>query len=216
MGTRKTPLINGEYYHIFNRGVDKRSIFSSEEQLNYFFKSISLLNTTAKSKGQSLTRFGLVNEGEKLVVVVAYALLPNHFHLLLKQNADKGIAKFMQKLGTSYTMFFNKQEGRSGALFQGKFKSNHLDGDFALPTLSAYVNLNHKHHKIDANNNLVKSSLSEYLGTDFGNGICDQAEIDNIICESNGLDEYKKYIKQASIAFANNKNIILSPKDFEF
>jgi len=108
-----------------------------------------------------------------LVVVVAYALLPNHFHLLLKQNADKGIAKFMQKLGTSYTMFFNKQEGRSGALFQGKFKSNHLDGDFALPTLSAYVNLNHKHHKIDANNNLVKSSLSEYLGTDFSNGICD-------------------------------------------
>lgn len=160
MGNRKTPLANGEYYHIFNRGVDKRIIFSNAEQLNYFFRSIPLLNTTSQSTGQSLTRSNLVKQDEKLVSIVAYALLPNHFHLLLKQNVDSGIAKFMQKLGTSYTMFFNKQEGRSGALFQGKFKSSHLSGDFVLPTLSAYVNLNYKHHEIDPNKNLVKSSGS--------------------------------------------------------
>jgi hypothetical protein len=147
---------------------------------------------------------------------VAYCLLPNHFHLLLKQNVEQGVSQFMQRLGTSYTMFFNQQEKRSGSLFQGKFKAKHLDGDFALPTLSAYINLNHKHHKIDLNKNLVKTSLFEYLGTTLDDSICEQTEIASIIRESNGINDYKKYIEQASIAFANNKNIILSSKDFEF
>jgi len=122
----------------------------------------------------------------------------------------------MQKLGTSYTMFFNKQEKRSGALFQGKFKANHLSGEFALPVLSAYVNLNFKHHKIDPKNQLVKTSLFEYFNEELGDRICDQAEIESILSESGGLTEYKKMIKNASISFADNKNIFLSSNDFEF
>ncbi|MBT7411530.1 MAG: hypothetical protein HN828_00520 [Candidatus Thioglobus sp.] len=217
MGTRKISLTNGEYYHVFNRGVDKRVIFTKKEYLYYFFRSIALLNTTVQSTGQSLTRKNLVNkESGRLVSVVAYALLPNHFHLLLKQEVDNGIVKFMQKLGTSYTMFFNKQEKRSGALFQGKFKANHLSGEFALPVLSAYVNLNFKHHKIDPKNQLVKTSLFEYFNEELGDRICDQAEIESILSESGGLTEYKKMIKNASISFADNKNIFLSSNDFEF
>ena len=202
---------------MFNRGVDKRVIFTKKEYLYYFFRSIALLNTTVQSTGQSLTRKNLVNkESGRLVSVVAYALLPNHFHLLLKQEVDNGIVKFMQKLGTSYTMFFNKQEKRSGALFQGKFKANHLSGEFALPVLSAYVNLNFKHHKIDPKNQLVKTSLFEYFNEELGDRICDQAEIESILSESGGLTEYKKMIKNASISFADNKNIFLSSNDFEF
>jgi len=202
---------------VFNRGVDKRVIFTKKEYLYYFFRSIALLNTTVQSTGQSLTRKNLVNkESGRLVSVVAYALLPNHFHLLLKQEVDNGIVKFMQKLGTSYTMFFNKQEKRSGALFQGKFKANHLSGEFALPVLSAYVNLNFKHHKIDPKNQLVKTSLFEYFNEELGDRICDQAEIESILSESGGLTEYKKMIKNASISFADNKNIFLSSNDFEF
>jgi len=217
MSFRKVPLTNGEYYHVFNRGVDKRSIFSSKEQLYYFFKSLYLLNTTDQSSGQSLTRKNLVSKDNvKLVSIVAYALLPNHFHLLLKQEVDDGIAKFMQKLGTSYTMFFNKQENRSGALFQGKFKSNHLSGDLALPVVSAYVNLNYKHHKIDTNKQLVKTSLFEYFDEELGDRICDQDEIEAILSESGGLSEYKQMIKKASISFADNKNVLLSAEDFEF
>lgn len=202
---------------MFNRGVDKRVIFTKKEYLYYFFRSIALLNTTVQSTGQSLTRKNLVNkESGRLVSVVAYALLPNHFHLLLKQEVDNGIVKFMQKLGTSYTMFFNKQEKRSGALFQGKFKANHLSGEFALPVLSAYVNLNFKHHKIDPKNQLVKTSLFEYFNEELGDRICDQAEIESILSESGGLTEYKKMIKNASISFADNKNIFLSSNAFEF
>ena len=217
MSFRKVPLTNGEYYHVFNRGVDKRSIFSSKEHLYYFFKSLYLLNTTDQSSGQSLTRKKLVSKDNvKLVSIVAYALLPNHFHLLLKQEVDDGITKFMQKLGTSYTMFFNKQENRSGALFQGKFKSNHLSGDFALPVVSAYVNLNYKHHKIDANKQLVKTSLFEYFNEELGDRICNQDEIEAILSESGGLSEYKQMIKKASISFADNKNVLLCADDFEF
>jgi len=135
---------------------------------------------------------------------------------LLKQEVDDGIAKFMQKLGTSYTMFFNKQENRSGALFQGKFKSNHLSGDLALPVVSAYVNLNYKHHKIDTNKQLVKTSLFEYFDEELGDRICDQDEIEAILSESGGLSEYKQMIKKASISFADNKNVLLSAEDFEF
>ena len=122
----------------------------------------------------------------------------------------------MQKLGTSYTMFFNKQENRSGALFQGKFKANHLSGDFALPVVSAYVNLNYKHHKIDPSKQLVKTSLFEYLDEELGDRICSQTEIDAIIAESGSLSDYKNTIKQASISFADNKGLNLSFSDFEF
>lgn len=221
MGIRNITFTNGEYYHVFNRGVDKRIIFNNSEQQNFFFKRLKLLNTTDSRKyiANKRSRYKeqeIVTDGKELVSIVAYCLLPNHYHLLLKQLADNGISQFMQRLGTSYTMFFNQQEKRSGSLFQGKFKAKYLSGDFALPTLSAYINLNYKHHKIDINKHLVKTSLPEYLDTGFEKGICEQTEINAIIQESDGLDNYKEYIKQASIAFSNNKNIVLSPEDFEF
>lgn len=227
MGIRKIPFVNDEYYHVFNRGVDKRIIFNNKDQQYFFFRRLNDLNSidssiTAKTNRNKvqIRALPVLNTGkdriEKLVRIVAYCLLPNHFHLLLKQVTDNGVSQFMQRLGTSYTVFFNKQEKRTGSLFQGKFKATHLDGDFALPTLSAYVNLNYKHHKIDPKKNLIKTSLFEYFGTNVDKGICSQTEIDNIILESGGLNEYKKYIKQASSAFANNKNITLSSEDFEF
>ena len=113
-------------------------------------------------------------------------------------------------------MYFNQQEKRSGSLFQGKFKATHLSGDFALPTVSAYINLNHKHHRIDPSINLVKSSIFEYLDQELGESICNPVEIQAIIKESDGLIQYKKFIKQASITFADNKGRSLNVDDFEF
>jgi len=221
MGIRNIEFINGEYYHVFNRGVDKRIIFNSKEQQYFFFKRLFLLNTTNTSKliaNQRSRRKDkeIVANGEQLVSVVAYCLLPNHFHLLLKQKVDNGISQFMQRLGTSYTMFFNQQEERSGSLFQGKFKAMHLSGDYALPTVSAYVNLNYKHHQIDVKKNLVKSSVFEYFDTEMGDRICDTTEISNIIAEVGNLSDYKAYIKQASISFSDNKGNTVAMSDFEF
>ena len=221
MSIRNIEFANGEYYHVFNRGVDKRIIFKDKSQQYFFFNRLQLLNTTDNSKYFNNQRNKHKDQdingiGEQLVSIVAYSLLPNHYHLLLKQEVDNGISQFMQRLGTSYTMFFNKQEKRSGGLFQGKFKATHLSGEYALPTVSAYVNLNHMHHRIDPTQNLVKSSIFEYLDQEKGVGICNPSEIQNIITESGGLSDYKAYIKQASIAFADNKNHSLNVDDFEF
>ena len=224
MSIRTIQFTNDEYYHVFNRGVDKRIIFNNQEQQAYFLSRLQLLNSTDSRKyiTNKRSRFknkDILGEGEDLVSIVAYCLLPNHFHLLLKQNVDNGISQFMQRLGTAYTMFFNQQENRSGGLFQGKFKAAHLSGEFALPVLSAYINLNYAHHKIDTNVNLVRSSLYDYI-TDAGkactNGICNQDEISNIISETGGLSEYKVFIKNASKTFADNKGNSVSLDDFEY
>jgi len=224
MSIRKIQFINDEYYHVFNRGVDKRIIFNTKEQQAYFLSRLRLLNTTDSRKYITNKRSRckdkeILGEGESLVSIVAYCLLPNHFHLLLKQNVDNGISQFMQRLGTAYTMFFNQEEDRSGSLFQGKFKATHLSGGLALPVLSAYVNLNYVHHKINTNKNLVKSSLCEYLpdaGKACTKDICNQDEIINIINEVGGLLEYKKFIKSASKTFTDNKGNTVNLDDLEF
>ncbi|WP_428087556.1 transposase [Candidatus Thioglobus sp.] len=221
MGIRNIEFANGEYYHVFNRGVDKRIIFNTKAQQTFFFNRLWLLNTTDNRKyiANKRSRYKdqlVAAQGDQLVSIVAYCLLPNHYHLLLKQEVDNGISQFMQRLGTSYTMFFNQQNNRSGSLFQGKFKAKHLGGDFALPTLSAYVNLNNKHHNINPADALVKSSLGEYLDIEQGRYICNSNEINSIISEAGGADEYKIFIKHASLSFADNKNQTLSINDFEF
>ena len=221
MGIRNITFANGEYYHVFNRGVDKRIIYNTKEQQYFFFNRLKLLNTIDSRKyiANKRSRYKdkvITGDGEELVDIVAYCLPPNHFHLLLKQKVDNGISQFMQRLGTSYTKFFNQQEDRSGSLFQGKFKATHLSGDFSLSILSAYVNLNYKHHQIDPSKNIVKSSLFEYLDEELGDGICDQTEIDNIINEIGSVNDYKQFIKQASITFTENKGKSLSISDFEF
>ena len=221
MGIRNITFTNGEYYHVFNRGVDKRIIYNTKEQQYFFFNRLKLLNTIDSRKyiANKRSRYKdkiITGNGEELISIVAYCLLPNHFHLLLKQKVDNGISQFMQRLGTSYTKFFNQQEDRSGSLFQGKFKATHLSDNFSLPILSAYVNLNYKHHQIDSTKNLVKSSLFEYFDENFGDGICNQTEIHDIINEIGSINDYKQFIKQASITFTENKGKSLSISDFEF
>jgi putative transposase len=207
MGTRNIIFANDEYYHIFNRGVDKRVIFEDRQQLYYFLSILKISN--------SIERKNLINTNDnELVDIVAYCLLPNHFHLILKQKVKNGVSLFMQKVGTSYTKYFNSRLERVGSLFQGKFKAKHINGYFALPVVSTYVNLNYKHHQINPKENLVKSSIFEFIDGD--DGLCDKNEIQGIIAECGGLDEYKNIVKNFSITFAENKGVSLNEKDFEF
>jgi len=220
MSIRKLTFTNDQYYHVFNRGVDKRTIFTDQDELNFFLHRLSDLNSVDTSPSlKNNRRRQKVASGlpvsDDLVKIVAYCLLPNHYHLLLKQNIDDGISRFMQRLGTSYVKFFNKKQQRSGSLFQGKFKATLLNGNYALPTVASYINLNYKHHQINPSNNLVGSSMNEYLAQPDAT-LCDPEEVSAIIKEVGGLEAFKQFAQNASITFASNKKVILTAKDFEF
>src|SRR3989339_312347 len=140
MGLRRTPLVTGEYYHIYNRGVEKREIFSDKEDYSHFLKLLYICNSI---KSITLREIGKNFDRENTIVDIgAYCLMPNHFHLLCHEKIENGISLFMKKLLTAYAMYFNKKYERSGVLFQGRFKSEHASTDKYLKYLYAYIHLN--------------------------------------------------------------------------
>jgi len=197
MGSRKTALVNNEYYHIYNRGVDKREIFLDKNDLFYFFDGVKEFNGqepigSLYLKNLDRDKQVLISQAYQLVNIVAFCLNPNHFHLILKQNSDKGIEKFMQRLGTSYTKHFNHKNNRTGALFQGKFKSKHIDNNEYLLYLSAYVNFNDKIHGIESPEKITFSSLKEY--TENMSGICEKSII---LDQFKNREGYKKFLSDS-------------------
>src|SRR3989344_4087760 len=128
---RKDPFITGEYYHIYNRGIDKRVIFKSKKDYERSIMLLYIANTKeffrlddfSNKNNQRFNQILALNRNEKLISIGVWCLMPNHFHLLIKQEADGGITKFMRKIGVGYSMFFNIKYQRTGALFGGLFKS---------------------------------------------------------------------------------------------
>lgn len=147
MSIRKVSFAPGEFYHIYNRGNDKRKIFHDEQDYNYFIKLLYLSNSKNRfkimhlEKGQGFNAFDL-DIDDPIVSVGAYVLMPNHFHILITEKIDGGTSKFMQKLSTGYAMYYNKKYKRTGGLFGGKFKSQHLNTDRYLKYVFSYIHLN--------------------------------------------------------------------------
>lgn len=149
---RRTPLITEETYHVYNRGAAKQRIFTTERDCDRFMsllylansdKSINYRNVWSKYKGRSLTDFFREeSRAPALVEVLAYALMPNHFHMVLRQKTEEGVTKFMRKLATGYSMYFNAKYEHSGVLFQGRFKSSHIGTDPYFRYIFSYVHLN--------------------------------------------------------------------------
>lgn len=144
--TRTLTFASGEFYHIYNRGTDKRNVFTSRSDRDRFLALLYLANqngpTDLKLQGRTLLEIVEERDGTPLVEIAAYCLMPNHFHLLIRELEEGGISKFMQKLTTGYTMYFNKWHERNGSLFQGKFKATHVADDRYLRYLISYIHLN--------------------------------------------------------------------------
>jgi len=179
---RKFPFLVGECYHIYNRGTDKRVIFKNNLDLQRFFQGMEEFNSLEPIGSIFENRFKNKdkehNPSTKLINVICYCLNPNHYHFILSPLVENGIEKFMHRLGTGYTMFFNEKYGRTGALFQGRFKAIHIDSDEYLMYLNVYVNLNNRAHQLDestSNSKLnIKSSWGEYIGENNEN-FCDKS-----------------------------------------
>lgn len=133
------------YYHIYNRGLDKRDLFQEKDDYNRFIRSAYYFNDNNFSpenfnyQGQTLMKSFNRNE---LVKIIAWCLMPNHYHFVLKQKNDGGITKFMRRLGTGYTMYTNTKYERNGHVFQGPFKAKTINGNEYLQHVVRYIHLN--------------------------------------------------------------------------
>ncbi|MEK7136399.1 MAG: transposase [Patescibacteria group bacterium] len=141
---RKEVFAQGEYYHIYNRGVDKRKIFLDDFDYSRFMRMMYVCNSNQAVIFKDIADipYQEIIRGDRLVDLGAYCLMPNHFHFLIKERAEGGISMFMKKLFTGYSMFFNKKYNRSGALFQGRFRAEHAFDDKYLNYLFSYIHLN--------------------------------------------------------------------------
>jgi putative transposase len=153
MADIRIPLVNGEFYHVYNRGVAKRPTFLNKRDYEQTLLTIiyyRFFNTPMKlSRLKELS----IDERENLLIkmeasskplikIVSYVLMPNHFHFLLYQATDGGISKFLSTFANSYTKYFNTKYERVGPLFQGLFKSVRIEGDEQLLHVSRYIHLN--------------------------------------------------------------------------
>ena len=152
MGERPIYFQPGEWFHCFNRGVNKRRIFMSPndykrfQSLLYACNSAEPIHVSNYERGyRSKTLHSVLKLPRKtqLVDIGAYSLMPNHYHLLLRENVDGGLTSFMRKIGTAYTMYFNIRYERSGALYQGAFKAKHVRTDSYFERLLSYIHGNH-------------------------------------------------------------------------
>lgn len=168
MPSRIIPFINGHFYHIYNRGSEKRPIFENQRDYQRFLKTLKYYQVAGPkprfSKFPSLTVTAL-DDSQKLVEIIAFCLMPNHFHLLLRQLQDNGITEFLSKLSNSYTKYYNIKYNRVGPLFQGEFKAVIMESDEQLIHVSRYIHLNPISSAIIKSLDKYQwSSYSEYIG----------------------------------------------------
>jgi len=154
---RKIKFYKGNFYHIYNRGVEKRNIFKNDNDRWRFLQGLFMFNdekTTANllwqlEKTRGGVTFGVLRDflkmnskkREPLVRISADCLMPNHFHLLIEEIKNGGISRFMHKLGVGYTKYFNSKYKRVGSLYQGTFKAAFINNEQYLKSLLVYINV---------------------------------------------------------------------------
>lgn len=201
---RKTRFVNGEFYHVFNRGIDKRDTFLEKRDLFRFFQSMEEFNTVKPIGSIYESHFDKNKKlSSKLVEFVCYCLNPNHYHFLLKQLIDDGIKKFMHRVGTGYTKYFNNKYDRTGNLFQKPFKAIHIDSNEYILHVSVYINLNNRVHRLGSDaSKSFKSSWDEYLNNQ--ENFCDK---DIILEQFNNSIEYKDFAEGSLVNICERKEM---------
>ena len=145
---RKNPFVEGEFYHLYNRGVEKRAVFTSTNDYKRFLMLLYLANSEHDIRMSNILKSNayeevfLLERGKSLVALGAFCLMPNHFHILTTPLVRGGVSRYMLKVQTVYSMYFNTKNKRSGSLFQGPFKSVLATSDQQLEYLFAYIHLN--------------------------------------------------------------------------
>jgi len=200
---RNLLFADGEIYHIYNRGVEKRPTFTDKREyerailslMYYSFESPSLRLSKALLLNADEKRrfFQKLKEKSKITEILAYCLMANHYHLLVRQTKKNGIRKLLTYFGNSYSKYFNTKHKRSGALFQGIFKAVHIEDDEQLTHVSRYIHLNPVSSFIVSEKRLEDypwSSFPQYTGK-VSDGLCNIHIVLDLFSSKNA---YKKFV----------------------
>lgn len=159
MALRKVNFIEHEIYHVYNRGAFKHDIFHDDSDCQRFQKILFLSNGTKKFKYKDLLKYNKniykYDIGERIVNILAFVLMPNHFHLLIEikpqsfgknagvdRHLDNNLSVLMKRVTAAYSMYYNKKYHKTGALFEGKFKAEHVSDNLYFKYLFSYIHLN--------------------------------------------------------------------------
>jgi REP element-mobilizing transposase RayT len=193
----------GEYYHIYNRGVGKMDIFNNASDYENFIKRLHLILGHKENFVRGVRPLSIKPVPKGSFTIVAYCLMPNHFHILIRQNTEISVTELISKLCTSYSMYFNKKYRRVGTLFQDTFKSINIDGNEYLLWLSAYIHQNPVVAGIAWDLSQWKwSSYSEYV--EGVEGMCGK---DVILEQYKNKIEYEKFV-ESSYSALQKKGLI--------
>jgi len=220
---RKITISTGEYYHIYNRGNKKQEIFRENRDwirflfcLLHFQSPINFPNISRQISHYVQHRvFNIDKEKltkikrQRMVRLVCFCLMPNHFHFLVQQEKDSGIANYLQRLLNSYTKSFNIKYEQGGHLFQGPYRAVHISDNDQLLYTSAYIHRNPKELKPwrDHESNYPWSSYQDYIKGNRWELLLDQEIIGEQF--TNGK-EYEKWVKSSGAkdpAYANELNL---------
>jgi putative transposase len=221
---RKTKFTKGGHYHLFNRGVDNRNVFVSKEDYDRFEAYLYLLNDTESPRAANYfvgNRKEAIFDNartEPLVAVGAFSLMPTNFHIIVSPLLENAVPKFMQKLTTAYTMYFNDKYQRSGSLFEGTYKStasnseNHLKYLLALTHLSpAYLFNRQWVHDDVLELESLSGQLMDYRYSSIGEYISGKHTITSpnhfprYFGRANKIDTYIRYWKDFSSTYSPDK-----------
>ncbi len=199
--------ING-FYHLYNRGVEKRDIFCDVEDyqkflsyLKLYLDSPNLQGLTLKDEnGKTMSPSRAYKNFDNEIDLQAYCLMPNHFHLLVHQHSEMGIASFMQALITKYSMYFNKKYHRVGGLFQGRYKAVRISSEEQYTYVSKYIHRN----PLDLPSGSDPEGLREYKYSSYGNylGLFKQSwvkteDILSYFSKTNPRNTYQAFVEES-------------------
>lgn len=204
MPGRITPIITGEIYHVFNRGNNRQSTFTDKRNYRRAIECISFYHFAKPPMRLSkFLRLEQVKQQEVLIAlkkseriaqIFCYCLMPNHFHFLLKQMKEGGIAKFLSNFQNSYTRYFNTRHKRDGSLFLDQFKAVRIETDEQFIHVSRYIHLNpYTGYVVKSFKDLEKypwSSFGDYLNSEINSFI----DKDQILGFFRKPSKYKKFV----------------------
>jgi len=206
MPYRTTPLVANEVYHVFNRGVNKQQIFWDERDYSRLMDSLiyysfvnppvrySFLNRLLpEQKSQILEK--LYTKHERLIDIIAFVFMPNHYHILVKQLHDHGTSKFLSDWQNSFSRYINTRHDRIGPLFQGQFKAVRVSSNAQLLHVSRYIHLNPFTSGIvsilDELPDFPWSSFPDYVGQSNNSFVCKEIVLGQF---KNDPEKYKAFV----------------------